>query len=60
MYEVREKLTYRILVDVASGGTFNSEVECRHNSLDPDPKRRKLVSYDVKTIFSKYFAQVLL
>jgi len=42
---------------VRQGGSFNKEVECRHNVLDPDPKRRKLVSYDVKTVVSKYFAQ---
>ena len=41
-----------------SGGNFNKEINCRHSSLDPDPKRRKLVSFDVKTIVKKYFPEV--
>ncbi|KAL5270779.1 hypothetical protein ACHWQZ_G001449 [Mnemiopsis leidyi] len=42
---------------VRQGGNFNKEINCRHSSLDPDPKRRKLVSFDVKTIVKKYFPE---
>jgi hypothetical protein len=47
-----------VLSYIIAGGAFNKEVECKHNCLDPDSKRRKLVSYDVKTIVSQYFPQV--